>query len=343
MLGGAARVILSRLPRHHSRTFRALPPLGLSLGVPVLLLALSMPFAPSRLSPPGSEASVLRAATDVVISRHALDLEHQGLASNQPELLEEAIHAFAAALAAPGTVVTEAARAWTANQVALAHKNLASIHDGDQQLLKQAIAGYRQALGFYAGTDDRQNAGIVSANLLAAMLELKGKDAAAISGAEVQSLADAALAATDRASAPLVWARLQVQIGTLLLATGARAGNIDAVSRAVEALRSGVEDAQHDGMTPREWAEAENLLGNALEYLGDTKASTDLLHQALQTINNAWVLYQYAGLDQYHFFFDNRVSTLQARITQLAAASGATESASSAAPTGTGAADSQSP
>ncbi|HTJ58659.1 MAG TPA: hypothetical protein VL418_13950 [Devosiaceae bacterium] len=336
------RLITAALPRHpHPSSSHALPSVALAAAVAAMLLALSMPFGAAEVSPRGADAGALRtnapAAPDPAGSAaRALQQEQQWLASEQPKLLGNAIEGFTTFLA-PSGGASESSRAWARSQLGLATKKLAII-DNDQNLLKQAIADYRNALAYYRGAGDRQNAGILSANLLTALLSLKGRDAAEISRADVQSLAEAALAETDRARQPLIWARLQVQIGTLLLATGARADDAASVERAIAAFRSGLENAQHDGQTPREWAEAENLLGNALEFLGDAKGSTALLREALKTLNNAWVLYQYAGLDQYQFFFDGRISTLSARLAQLEHPSSAQNSAASQ---GTGSAGNQ--
>jgi len=266
----------------------------------LVAIVVAMPFAANEISPSGSDSRPLGAATspaeDKLETSDALSLERQ-------------VITYAATSAA--------AKARADNETALADKQRATA-TGDQALLRDAIAGYRRALSFYQANGDAANAGIVSANILAAFLELKGQDAANLSGDEVRSLAHAALAATDRKTEPLVWSRLQVEIGTLLLTAGARSRDAAAVASAVTALRSGLENAQHDGRSRREWAEAENLLANALEFLGQSQSSPPQMRAALQALNNAWVLYQYAGLDQYQFFFEARIAALQQQLRQLA-------------------------
>jgi len=266
-------------------------------------IVVAMPFAANEISPRGSDSRPLAAAIspaeDKLQESRAISLESQ--------------------IIAPAT--SEATKAWMDNETALADKQRATANSDDQALLRNAIAGYRRALSFYQGKGDTANAGIVSANLLAAFLKLKGQDAANLSADEVRSLAQASLGATDRQTQPLVWSRLQIEIGTLLLATGARGRDIGTVEKAVSAFRSGLENAQHDGRSPREWAEAENLLANALQFLGQSQNSEPQMRAALQALNNAWVLYQYAGLDQYQFFFEARIAALQQQLAQPADAS----------------------
>lgn len=268
----------------------------------LVAIVVAMPFAAHEIFPRGSDSRPLGAAVspaeDKLQASDALSLERQ-------------VITYAATSAA--------AKARTDNETALADKRRAAA-TGDQALLRSAIDGYRRALTFYRANGDAANAGIVSANLLAAFLELKGQDAANLSGSEVASLAHSALAGTDRKSEPLSWSRLQIEIGTLFLATGARSRNTATVERAVAAFRSGLEHAQHDGRSPREWAEAENLLANALEFLGQSSGSQPQMRAALQALSNAWVLYQYAGLDQYQFFFEARIAALQQQLGQLAEA-----------------------
>jgi hypothetical protein len=272
-----------------------------SLWMALVAIIVAMPFAANEISPRGTDSLPLGIAMSPAEDRHdaadALSVERQVIDT---------------------VAASEAAKAWADNETALADKQHATANGDDQALLRNAIAGYRRALSFYDSKGDAANAGIVSANLLAAFLELKGQDAANLSGDEVHSLARAALAATDRQANPLVWSRLQIEIGTFLLATGARRGYTATVENAVTAFRSGLENAQHDGRSPREWAEAENLLANALEFLGQSQNSQPQMRAALQALNNAWVLYQYAGLDQYRFFFEARIATLQQQLEQTA-------------------------
>ncbi|MEO8881984.1 MAG: hypothetical protein ABI377_00970 [Devosia sp.] len=263
----------------------------------LVAIVVAMPFAANEISPRGSDSRPLGAA----ISPTEDKLEASDAVSLERQVIDPA---------AAGA----ATKAWADNETALADKQHATANGGDQELLRAAIAGYRRALSFYDGNGDAGNAGIVSANLLAALLELNGRDAANLSSDEVQSLAESALTATDRRAQPLLWSRLQIEIGTLLLATGARGRNIAVVEAAAAAFRSGLENAQHDGRSPREWAEAENLLANALEFLGQSQNSQPQMRAALQALNNAWVLYQYAGLDQYQFFFAARIAALQAKL-----------------------------
>jgi len=67
---------------------------------------------------------------------------------------------------------------------------------------------------------------------------------------------------------------------------------------------------------PLDWAMTQNNLGNALWRLGEREAGTARLEAARRHIEDAWRLYQDAGMEQYDEYFWQRLAAIDRLIAK---------------------------
>jgi hypothetical protein len=259
---------------------------------------------------PAAEAAPVAARHPDAIGQ-LLAARDAALSAAEPGPVEAAITGLREALAA--SAPDDATNARLQAELGLSEK-YAGVMREDDTLLEKAIADGFAALEQFRRLGDRGNAAIVGANLIDALLAAKESQSGRLDKAQLIGIAETALSGIDRQSNALAWSRTQVKIGTLLLSAGAKGNDLDLVERAIDALRAGLIGADRDARAFTEWAENENLLGNALEFAADRTGSAARRREALIALRNAWLLYQLAGEDQYGFFFNARISALEARI-----------------------------
>jgi len=79
---------------------------------------------------------------------------------------------------------------------------------------------------------------------------------------------------------PLVWARIQLDLGNALEALGERESGTARLNEAVTALREALQEATRDRV-PLDWAGTQMNLGNALATLGERESGTGKLEEAV--------------------------------------------------------------
>jgi tetratricopeptide (TPR) repeat protein len=268
------------------------------------------------------EPVVPEVATEAAVRQVSLELDRKrGVA-----LRESAASSFDTAKLASAIAILEDVRAETTdmrtiaateNELGLA-KRLLGESERDMAIVADAIAHYRRALTIFDDQNDVANAGIVRGNLAIA-LRLRGEGTQSRPDLdEAAELLRSALTATDPRRNPRGWSILQKHLGLTLLALGESGNDLEALSSAVSALEASLVNAENDGRSPLDWAETQNALANALQAVGEREWSTDRLAEALKARKNAWVLYQYAGLDRFQFYFETRIALLEKLIEDRA-------------------------
>ena len=95
-----------------------------------------------------------------------------------------------------------------------------------------------------------------------------------------------ALEATDRITAPMVWAMIQLNLGNALIALGTQTRKPDLLVQAVEAFRGARAEYHRVGA----WSDVgliDNNMGNALGHIGDFTGKEEYYEKAIDTLNAA--------------------------------------------------------
>ncbi|MFE2610113.1 CHAT domain-containing protein [Streptomyces mirabilis] len=93
------------------------------------------------------------------------------------------------------------------------------------------------------------------------------------------------LAAIDRHTAPLAWARAQHDVGLAYLQRGLRTDSVNDLNQAAEAFRAALDpDARPQGAAPVEWAQTAGCLGMTAKALGETAKAEMWLRQAVEVL-----------------------------------------------------------
>lgn len=301
-------------------------PLAIAGGCAAILLAAAdLLFQPTPLTVEPARVLVTDAAVDASLDRVSIELDRQrGAALRASATREFNAGTLTSAISILDDVLTRSTAlsdpqeiAATENELGLA-KRLLGEGERDMAILAEAIRHYRRALSTFAAQDNDSNAGIVGANLGIA-LRIHGAETE--NRSEVQEAADllqTAIGATSRQDDPRNWSTLHKHLGMALLALGEGTNDIEALKRSVAALETALLDAEDDGRTPFDWAETQNALANALQAVGEREWGGEHLTEALKARKNAWVLYQYAGLDRFQFYFETRIALLERLIVDRA-------------------------
>lgn len=202
------------------------------------------------------------------------------------------------------------------NELGLAERWLGSLSK-NEPMLARAVDHYLSSRLALNAVGNESAAAVVSANLLIAIGQLNTAKVPALTPQVRLAIADDALTTVHKEVDPRRWGRIQIERGNLLFAAGNERLQADVLQQSVEALTAGLEGAQTDGRTPWEWAVAENQLANALQALGQAQNDADTMRKALKARNNAWVLYQYAGMDNYQFYFEDRIASLENLLAEI--------------------------
>lgn len=247
---------------------------------------------------------------------HGIILRRLGQVRRDPEVLRVAVNSLQQALDQSEEALPQGVRGTILNELGLSERWLATLSE-DESYLAAAVDHYLSARNDLLIAGNQHGAGIVSFNLLQALELFDNRTRPDIPFASHLAIVDSALAVTDRLSDPRTWSRLQISRGDLLLLSGSK--NLDAarLQQAVDSLTEGLVGAQTDGRTPQEWALEQNQLANALQALGQARNDPNIIEGALKARRSAWVLYQYAGMGQYQFYFDDRIATLEQLHAQM--------------------------
>lgn len=247
---------------------------------------------------------------------HGVILRRLGQVQRDPEVLRAAVRSLQQALDQSEEALPQGVRGTILNELALSERWLATLSE-DESYLTAAVDHYLSARNALLINGNERGAGVVSSNLMQALALFDNGTRPAIPFASHLAIVDSALAVTDKLSDARTWSRLQISRGDLLLLSGSK--NLDAarLQQAVDSLTEGLVGAQTDGRTPQEWALEQNQLANALQALGQARNDPNIIEGALKARRSAWVLYQYAGMGQYQFYFDDRIATLEQLHAQM--------------------------
>jgi hypothetical protein len=204
------------------------------------------------------------------------------------------------------------------NELGLTHRYLAA-DDPQSSHFETAFLHYDLSLQFFRQAGSEAAARTVAYNLVLAMHRADPELAPELSPTDHLSLLDDALEVTDRTKERRTWSQLQMEKGRILLAAGEPNRNAPLLRQASETLRDGLRTAQTDGRSANDWALGQNRLADALQSLGEAEYSPAVLGEALQARRDAWILYQRAGLEQYRYYFEDRISSLETMISTIGA------------------------
>ena len=125
----------------------------------------------------------------------------------------------------------------------------------------------------------------------------------------------AALRERTRDRVPLQWAATQNNLGNALQTLDEWESGTARLEAAVAAYRAALQERTRDRV-PLQWAMTQNNLGSALAILGERESGTARLEAARRHIEDAWQIYQDAGMEQYDEEFQQRLAAIEQLIAE---------------------------
>ncbi len=222
--------------------------------------------------------------------------------------LEEAVAAYRAALQEFTRDRVPLQWATTQNNLGVALATLGGREVGTARL-EEAVAAYRDALQEWTRERVPLQWATTQNNLGTALAGLGERESGTARLEQAVAAFRDALQEYTRERVPLDWARTQNNLGNALMRLGERESGTARLEQAVAAFRDALQEYTRERV-PLDWARTQNNLGNALWRLGERESGTARLEKARRHTENAWQLYQDAGMDQYDEYFRQRLAAI---------------------------------
>lgn len=208
------------------------------------------------------------------------------------------------ALAASGD---DAARpSWAAGYIAHETRYLADgMQSGERLKLQVGVALARRRLETAASAAERL---AVQRVLVRALREQGSRESTHTTLEEGVQLARQALQAISRAGAPLEWAALQHDLGSLLSTLSYRTGDIGMMEEAEACTRLALQE-RSQAHTPLDWADSQRQLAGTLRNLGQREASNHRVLEAAAACRAALLACPVALTPQLHAQLQDMLAT----------------------------------
>ncbi len=180
---------------------------------------------------------------------------------------------------------------------------------GDNPALAEAIRIYRDLLAAYSRQREPLAWARTQVNLGVALVTLGERESDSEWLHAALAAYRAALQELTRERTPLDWARTQNNLGNILAILGQRESDSERLHEALAAYRAALQEYSRE-RTPLDWATTQHNLGTVLAILGEQESDSERLEAARGHIQQAWRVFQDAGLDQYDQSFRRRLERL---------------------------------